>query len=130
MTSNFTYVGFSTIPADKSGVRVWTLYDEALIHRDLLNEFYTHKGERLGRPNYGWAGWDFLDEPLNDYAESEIEIDSRRICENDPRVEVVGLRVADFEHAIQVSVNLRHRLDGSPIQFVIEFERRNSADSI
>ena len=41
----------------------YTLVDSALVKRDLLNTFYTKKGERLMRPNYGSIIWDLLMNP-------------------------------------------------------------------
>jgi len=45
-----TFVGFSTI-GRKTGTNV--LEDKELAIRDLLNNFYTRRGERLGEPEFG-----------------------------------------------------------------------------
>ena len=53
-------LGFSTVDKVKAP---YSLVDGDVIVRDLLNEFYTKKGERLMRPNFGSVIWDLLMNP-------------------------------------------------------------------
>ena len=54
------FKGFSTVDKNRAP---YTLTDTNLIKRDLLNHFYTKKGERVMRPNFGSIIWDMLMEP-------------------------------------------------------------------
>ena len=51
-----TFVGYSTINRNKQ----FTLVDDDLIKRDLLNAFNIRQGELVGRPGYGTIIWSFL----------------------------------------------------------------------
>ena len=44
------FKGFSTVDKIRAP---YSLFDQELIKRDLLNEFHTRKGERLMKPNFG-----------------------------------------------------------------------------
>ena len=69
-----TYKGFSTLTSDKSN----QLFDLDLIKQDLVNHFYTRKGERVMNPNFGSVIWDMLYEPLDEHnKELIVEIKSR-----------------------------------------------------
>ena len=68
------FKGFST--ADK--IRApYTLVDSELVKRDLLNQLYTKKGERVMRPEYGTIIYDLLMDPnipeLEEIVKEEIK---------------------------------------------------------
>ena len=79
------FKGFSTVDKIRAP---YSLFDQELIKRDLLNEFYTRKGERLMKPNFGCIIWDLLMEPEDSVTEDDIRDDITRICDKDPRVAV------------------------------------------
>ena len=62
--------GFSTVDNIRAP---YSLYDDDLVKRDLLNEFQTRKGERLMRPDFGSIIHDLLMEPEDTFTETEIE---------------------------------------------------------
>ena len=51
------FKGFSTVDKIRAP---YSLTDIELVKRDLLNEFYTKKGERVMRPNLGCIVHDLL----------------------------------------------------------------------
>ena len=51
------FKGFSTIDKIRAP---YSLFDQELIKRDLLNEFQTRRGERLMKPNFGSIIHDLL----------------------------------------------------------------------
>ena len=55
-SSGATYKGFSTV----AGVKSNQLYDLDIIKQDLINHFYTRKGERVMNPDFGSIIWDLL----------------------------------------------------------------------
>ena len=54
------FKGFSTVDKIRAP---YSLFDQELIKRDLLNEFQTRRGERLMKPNFGSIIHDLLMEP-------------------------------------------------------------------
>ena len=79
-----TYKGFSTV----AGVKSNQLYDLDLIKQDLINHFYTRKGERVMEPDFGSVIWDMLYEPLDETNKEIIVDDCKNIIISDPRVDL------------------------------------------
>ena len=100
-----TFKGFSTLDRVKAP---FTLNDQELIKRDLLNEFYTKKGERLMRPNFGSVIWDLLMDPNDNKLIDVVTEDIKRIVGKDSRVEHVKTTVYTSDHAISADVELRY----------------------
>ncbi|MFA5490773.1 MAG: GPW/gp25 family protein [Candidimonas sp.] len=117
------FYGFSTIDRDQTNNR---LVDMSLIKRDLLNHFYTHKGERLMYPNYGFIGWDMLFEPLTEGNKDLIIKDAERILNSDSRVETVSTRVIEHEHGFEIRADLLYRPFDIVETFTASFDRRSS----
>jgi phage baseplate assembly protein W len=100
-----TFKGFSTLDRVKAP---FTLNDQDLIKRDLLNEFYTKKGERVMRPNFGSVIWDLLMDPNDNKLVDVVTEDIKRIVGKDSRVEHVKTTVYTSDHAISADVELRY----------------------
>jgi phage baseplate assembly protein W len=100
-----TFKGFSTLDRVKAP---FTLNDQELIKRDLLNEFYTKKGERVMRPNFGSVIWDLLMDPNDNKLVDVVTEDIKRIVGKDSRVEHVKTTVYTSDHAISADVELRY----------------------
>jgi len=98
--------GFSSIGKKTPNTE---LYDIDLIKRDLLNHFYTRKGERIMEPEFGTIIWDLLFEPFDDLTRSKVYSEVQRIIKSDPRVEVAEVRVDENEKGIFVDVSLRFK---------------------
>ena len=97
-------LGFSTVDKVKAP---YSLVDGDVIVRDLLNEFYTKKGERLMRPNFGSVIWDLLMNPNTRDLENLVRKDIERIIDKDPRAELLDLRIAVLEKGIKASVKIQ-----------------------
>lgn len=97
-------LGFSTVGKVKAP---YSLVDSDVVVRDLLNEFYTKKGERLMRPNFGSVIWDLLMNPNTRDLENAVQKDIERIIDKDPRAELLDLRIAVLEHGIKASVKIQ-----------------------
>lgn len=99
-----TYVGYSTI-GSTVGSRVLT--DKELAKRDLMNHFYTRKGERVMNPEFGCVIWDVLFDPLDQLTESIVKNDVIRIIESDPRWIYRDMRMEKpDDHTLNVRVQL------------------------
>jgi len=82
------------------------LYDVDLAKRDLLNELYTRKGERLMSPHFGSIVWDLLFDPLLVEVVDKIRDDCQRIVSKDPRWKLLNLDVSESIDLQQLSVVL------------------------
>lgn len=125
MSQNTTlsnYRGFSTFEAERS--RNWSRYDIDLIKRDLLNHFNTRIGERVMRPEFGCRIWDYLMEPMTANLREQIVAEAIRVCRSDARVEVVSVRVTEYENGIRVEHLLNYIGFGSQDEFSVDFEAR------
>jgi phage baseplate assembly protein W len=119
-----TFKGFSTIDRVRSP---YTLVDRDLIKQDLLNTFYTRKGERVMRPNYGSDIWDLLMNPDDDLTKSEIENDVRRIIDAEPRVNHVETVMFFLDQTIRIEVTLQYVATGDQDYLYLEYVRQSTA---
>ncbi len=99
-----TFKGFSTVDRVRAP---FTLTDAELIKRDLLNELFTRKGERVMRPNFGSIVWDLLMDPSTNDLDRKIKQDIERIIGKDPRVELLKTQVAVLDHTILAEVDIK-----------------------
>lgn len=114
------FKGFST---KQKGRR--TLTDVELVKQDLLNAFNTRKGERPMNAEFGTIIWDAIFDPLDDGTREAIQEDITNIVAADPRVQLLGLQLDEYEHGIQFEVELYYRnLDSSEVLYV-EFSRNS-----
>jgi phage baseplate assembly protein W len=90
------FKGYSTVGKEYGNFKI---YDIELAKRDLLNEMYTRKGERLMSPTYGYIVWDVLFDPLTDDVVDIIREDTLRIISRDPRL---GLNTLDVTEDIDL----------------------------
>jgi phage baseplate assembly protein W len=98
-------MGFST-QADTLTTKKFTLYNIDLVKQDLLNQFFTRKGERVMLPNYGTIIWDKLFEILNNGSRQEIIDDATRIVKSDPRVSLISINIFDIDHGITIVMEM------------------------
>ncbi len=114
------FKGMSTIDKIRAP---YTVTDRDLVKRDLLNTFYTRKGERVMRPNHGSIIWDLLMNPADPGTEQEIRDDVERIVGKDPRVQLVQTKVLMLDYAIRVNVTLRYVALDSVETLYLEFNK-------
>ena len=114
-----TYKGFSTL----AGVKSNQLYDLDLIKQDLINHFYTRKGERVMEPDFGSVIWDMLYEPLDETNKEIIVDDCKNIIISDPRVDLRDIYLTESENGIRVDVGINVKPFNQTAQMLLEFER-------
>ena len=112
--------GFSTVDRIRAP---YTLEGADLVKRDLLNTFYTKKGERVMRPEYGSIIWDLLMNPDDTATEKEIRDDVIRIIDADPRVEHLYTTVIYMDHTIRIEINLKYVLLNNEDILYLEYNR-------
>jgi phage baseplate assembly protein W len=116
-----TFKGFTTLDRVKAP---FTITDQELIKRDLLNEFYTKKGERVMRPNFGSIIWDLLMDPSDNTLVSAVTEDIQRIVAKESRVELVDLTVYVADHAISADVVLKYLPFNNSESLYLIFEKQ------
>jgi phage baseplate assembly protein W len=113
-----TFIGYSTVDRKFGN---FTLKDVELAKRDLLNHFYTRKGERLGEPEFGSIIQDMVFEPLDDRTVNAVEDDVRDVVANDPRWILNTLNITTGQHTIECILNLTYRPDSTPEELYLKF---------
>lgn len=115
------FVGFSSVDSSIKGSQYTDL---DLIKRDLINHFYTRKGERLMRPEFGSIIWDMIFEPMTVDNVSLIVDDSTKIVQLDGRVVLQSINLVEYEHGLQLQMNLYYDPLDIVEAFSLDFDRR------
>lgn len=115
-----TFKGFSTVGRVRAP---YTLTDADLIKQDLLNELYTHKGERLMRPNFGSIVWDLLMDPSTADLDRRVKEDIERIVTKDPRIQLLRTEVSVLDHTILAEVDLKFLPFDDVDKLYLEYDR-------
>lgn len=100
------YKGYSSVA--KSGIDT-SVFDLELVQQDILNQFNTRRGERVGRPYYGSIIWDLLFDPGDPRTESLVIQDAERIIGEDPRVELIQLIPTISLDSNEIALRIRLR---------------------
>jgi phage baseplate assembly protein W len=117
------YRGFSTKVREK----VFKLNDYELIKQDLLNHFNTRKGERVMNPDFGTIIWDVLFDPFTDELKTQIEQDIIGIAGSDPRIDITNAVITDYEHGLQIEIEIRVRDTNELDTLILNFDQRSVA---
>ena len=99
------YRGLSTVNPDNTSFK---LFDIALIKQDIINLFHIRKGEKLEDPNFGTIIWDMVYEPLTNDNRDFISENVTDIINYDPRVQVDGVTVSQYESGLQIECQLTY----------------------
>ena len=98
-----TFVGFSTINQYKK----FTLVDQELIKRDLLNAFNIQQGQLVGRPGYGTVLWNYLFENQLQDTTQAIMTEVERVCGGDPRIFLSNVEIFPQENGILIQIEIQ-----------------------
>lgn len=118
-----TYFGFSTY----NRVRKFKLTDFDLVRQDLFNHFSIRKGQKLMNPKFGTIIWDLLFEPMTEEVRGLIIEDIKSVVDYDPRVETDNVTVTEYEHGIQIELELRYVLTSQVENMVMQFDRQSKS---
>lgn len=114
------YRGFSSVAKLKD----FRITDYDLIKQDLMNHFYTRKGERIMNPEFGSIIWSLLFEPLTEDIKQQIHEDIRRIAASDPRISIEQVVVSEYLHGIQLELDIRVLETNELETMVLAFDQR------
>ncbi len=116
------FVGYSTVVTN---TKVQQFADIELIKRDLLNHFYTRRGERVMMPTFGCGIWDLLFEPFDDVTRDSIVYECQQVIESDSRVQWETIVVKEFDYGFQIQMDLLYLPYDVVETFNLEFDRRS-----
>lgn len=127
-----TFIGFSTVNfrtgssliddvnvGRRTGTN--TLEDKELSKRDLLNHFYTRKGERLGEPEFGSILPELVFEQLDQLTIRRADEDVRTIIGLDPRWNLIDYVIDTEQHDLVINVQLEYVSDLSREELVLRY---------
>jgi phage baseplate assembly protein W len=116
------FIGYSTV--DTVGSR--QLADIQLVNQDLLNTFNTRPNERVMMPNFGFGGWDYLFEPI-DQVRDLIVSQAEQVVANDPRVQLQNINVVQQENGLSIQMTLYYVPWQAYGTFQVNFDTRSAA---
>jgi len=97
-----TFIGFNT----QNQFKKFTLLDNALIKRDLLNALNIRHGQLVGRPAYGTSLWDNLFENQSADIQRNITQELQRVVGGDPRVQISELQLFPQDNGMLIQMEL------------------------
>jgi len=97
------YKGFSTVNSSNISSQ---LFDFDLIKQNILNHFNTKKGERVMNPQFGTIIWDLIFEPLTEQVRDLLTNDITTICNFDPRVAPLEIKINEYDQGYLVEISL------------------------
>jgi phage baseplate assembly protein W len=123
-----TYKGYSSVGRDYLDTAI---SDTTLIRADLLNHFNTRLGERVMNPEFGCLVWNYLFDPFTADAKFAVIENLQEIVKQDPRVVLRSLDVVEYEHGLQVDLDLVYADSDQTEYMRVAFDQRtNSAEQI
>lgn len=114
------FVGYSTVNAETNPNT--SLYDINLITQDLYFAFHTRIGERVMRPDFGCAIWDYFMEQLTPALRDAIVTEAIRVCHLDSRVIVQNVDVYQLGQGVRVEITLLYQPWNVINSFYVNFE--------
>ena len=115
------YKGFSTINRNKK----FRVSNFDLVKTDLYNHFQIKKGEKLMQPSFGSIVWSLLFEPLTELTKNAIAEDVKSVVSYDPRIKVSNIIVTQFEHGIQIEIELLYVVENLTDQISLTFDKNS-----
>jgi len=120
------YKGYTSVNRNFTGTEAT---DSELIRADLLNNFNTRQGERVMQPNFGCLIWNFLFDPFTDEARINVIENIKDIVNSDPRVVTKKVNVNEYEHGLQVELELVYADIDQTETMIVNFDQRTEEAS-
>ena len=115
------FKGFSTINRYKK----FTLTDNELIKRDLLNALTIREGELPGRPSFGTRLWNFIFEPNTPDIVRQITAELERTVTYDPRIRIEDVIVTTDPNGVILELVVAFIPDLNPEVLQIKFDEES-----
>lgn len=120
------FKGYTTVNKTK----IIKQYDIDIVKRDLLNNFYTRKGERRGDPSYGSIIWDLLFELDTSKNRKLAYEDAKKILLNEKRCKLNKLELKVYEHGYIIEATLTYKSTNERFSFTQLFNKSLASDSL
>jgi len=117
------YKGFSTY----NRVKKFRVTDLELVKQNIFNHFNIRKGEKLMQPNFGSLIWNMLFEPLTEETRQLIVNDVKTVVGYDPRVQIQNVTVTQFEHGMQLVIDLLYVTKNQADTLSLNFDNRSQS---
>ena len=118
MASKILFKGYSTVNNRKR-----KLHDIDLAKQDLMNHFYTKKGERIMNPEFGSVIWSLMFEPWNDTTEDAVKEDCINVVAQDPRWAMSGIETYSNQNALSIQLRLIYQPTDKVEIMALQFDR-------
>lgn len=120
-----TFIGFNT----QGQYKKFTLTDEALIKRDLLNALNIRQGQIPGRPQVGTILWDNLFENQTNETDEAIINELQRVVGGDPRIQISDVEIFSQQNGILLQLELILVPSTDPQRLAIFFDQNTRTAS-
>ena len=120
-----TFIGYNTIDQYKN----YTLTDDELIKRDLLNSLSIRQGESVMRALNGTTMWDFIFDPITPEIITRIEDEIKRVIDKDPRIKLNEVVVYTKENGVLLEVQVETLTGIGPFDLLILFDQESDTVS-
>lgn len=121
------FIGYSSVD---TSIKRTQYTDLELIKRDLVNNFYTRKRERVMHPDFGSIIWDMLFEPMTSDNLQLIIDDCYQIVAADGRVQIRDIKLTEYDNGLQLQIDLYYQPLDIVEVFSIEFDRRSVENTL
>lgn len=98
--------GIGTVTTPPRSGRKYSLTDQQLVIRDLLNALSIKQGDKVGQPTYGTTLWSYVFEPNIDDVRDRIETEVRRMIALDPRIVLNSVGVYSQENGFLLQIEM------------------------
>jgi phage baseplate assembly protein W len=115
------FYGYSTVETNSKKQQ---FADIELIKRDLLNHFYTRKGERVMMPTYGCGIWEMFFDQFNDLTKDLITEECTKVITADSRVQLQSIFVDQLDQGFVVQMDLLYVPYNVIDSFTVQFDNR------
>ena len=116
-----TYKGYTSVGRDYVDTAAT---DAVLIRADLTNHFNTRMGERVMNPDFGCLVWDHIFDPFTDDVRYAIIDNIKDIINSEPRVVLNSLDIQEYEHGLQIELDLFYAKANQVGTMVVTFDSR------
>lgn len=116
-----TYKGYTSVGRDFVDTAAT---DAVLIRADLANHFNTKAGERVMNPDFGCLVWNYIFDPFTDDTRLAIMENLQEIVNSDPRVVLNNIDIQEYEHGLQVELDLIYAKTNQVDKMMVTFDSR------
>lgn len=118
-----TFIGFNT----QNQFKKFTLVDNELIKRDLLNALQIRQGQLPGRPSYGTTLWDYVFESLDNTTEQGIVSELQRVIAQDPRIAFTEAVLYPQNNGLLIELTIQYVTGTTGETLQLFFDQQNNA---